>query len=653
MKHGMLRGLVFALLALASGGAMAQVDLAPFLKDMDFQDIKLSPTGEFYAATVPFGDRTSLVVMKRDGDAPLSRFSLGKNSHVQAFDWVNDTRVLLSVSEKFGQLDQPQGTGELYAVDADGSKPELLVGFRVAGGSGSHISGKKAEAVAAWLIATLPDDDRNVLIRVSPFGREALTRVEKLDVYTGRRVPVARVDIPQAQFAVDNAGVVRFALASKSDNLSRLLHRTGPNAEWTVVNDEATSKHVEGVLGFAPDNRTAYLLVEQDKGPDAVVAYDTVTRERRPLLRDAVVSPFGAIPSLAPPYAPVGVLFAGGGLRSAFFDPASPEARLYALLGEAFPGRGVVITSATRDGGLALVQVTDPTSVGDFYLFDTKARKATYLASRTRVFDPKAVGGVKPVTLQARDGLALHGFLTLPPGSNGRNLPAVILPHGGPFTIYDGPWFNPEAQMLAHAGYAVLQVNFRGSGNYGGAFVDAGARQWGLKMQDDLTDATRWLVSQGIADGGRMCIYGASYGAYAALMGVAAEPTLYRCAAGYVGVYDLPLLIDEERKSGRRLKTWTDEWIGSDPAALAQVSPNLVADRIKVPVFLAAGGEDKTADIEHTRRMEAALKKAGVPVQALYKPTEGHGFYTEQNRRDFYTRLLAFLSANIGGKTAR
>ena len=645
--------LAAAWLALASGVASAQVDLAPFLKDMDFKDIKISPTGEFYAATVPFGDRTSLVVMKRDGNSPLSRFSVGKNSHVQGFSWVNDTRVVLSVAEKFGQLDQPQSTGELYAVDADGRKPDLLVGFRVTNDSSSRIGGKKAEAVYASLIATLPDDDRNVLIRVSPYGREAQTRVEKMDVYTGRRVPVARVELPGANFGIDNAGVVRFALASRSDNLSKLLHRTGPNAEWAVVNDEATSKRSEGVLGFAPDNRTAYLLVEQASGPDAVVAYDTVSGERKELLRDESVDPFGVIPSLSPPYSPVGVLFAGGRLHSRFFDPASPEAKLYKLLEAAFPGRGVLITSSTKDGNLALVQVTDPTSVGDFYLFDVKNKKADYLASRTRIFDPKAMGAVKPVVVPARDGLKLQGYLTLPPGSSGKNLPAVILPHGGPFTIWDGPWFNTETQMLAHAGYAVLHVNFRGSGNHGRAHLDAGAREWGGKMQDDLTDATRWLAAQGIADAGRICIYGASYGAYAALMGVAKEPALYRCAAGYVGVYDLPMLVDEEQKTGRRMKTWTDQWIGSDPATLAKVSPNLIADRIKVPVFLAAGAEDKTAPIEHTRRMEAALKKAGVPVQALYKGLEGHGFYTEESRRDFYTRLLAFLAANIGGKVAK
>src|SRR5690606_18350126 len=176
----------------------------------------------------------------------------------------------------------------------------------------------------------------------------------------------------------------------------------------------------------------------------------------------------------------------------------------------------------------------------------------------------------------------------------------------------------------------------------------AGARQWGGTMQDDLTDATRWAIEQGIADRSRICIYGASYGGYAALMGVAREPGLYRCAAGYVGVYDLPMMHArgdiQERGSG---VTYLREWLGA-PDALRDVSPVNLAANIKVPVFLAAGGEDERAPIQHTQRMEAALKQAGVPVESLYYPREGHGFYADANRREYYTRLLAFLARSLG-----
>jgi dipeptidyl aminopeptidase/acylaminoacyl peptidase len=166
-------------------------------------------------------------------------------------------------------------------------------------------------------------------------------------------------------------------------------------------------------------------------------------------------------------------------------------------------------------------------------------------------------------------------------------------------------------------------------------------------MQDDLTDATRWAVDQGIADRNRICIYGASYGGYASLMGVTKEPDLYRCAVGYIGVYDLVVRRAKLSREGKRWETWASEWMGSEDS-LAAVSPNRIANRIKVPVFLAAGGEDEVAPIEHSEKMERALKAAGVPVETLYYRTEGHGFYTDEHQREYYTRLLAFLQRHIG-----
>jgi dipeptidyl aminopeptidase/acylaminoacyl peptidase len=311
----------------------------------------------------------------------------------------------------------------------------------------------------------------------------------------------------------------------------------------------------------------------------------------------------------------------------------------------------VRVTSETDDGSTALVRVSNDRNPGDYYLFDTRTLKATYGLSNREWLDPDDMNPVAPIEFKARDGLAIHGYLTRPKGSEGKRLPMVVMPHGGPFGIRDYWGFNEEAQILATAGYAVLQVNFRGSGGYGRDFRYAGARQWGGTMQDDVTDATRWAVGQGIADAGRVCLYGASYGGYASLMGVAKEPALYRCAVGYVGVYDLPTMHTagdiSERASGRN---FVNEWIGPRDQ-VAAVSPTRLADRIKVPVFLAAGGEDERAPIEHSRMMERALQKAGVPVETLYFDTEGHGFYLPEHRREFYTKLLAFLSRNLGGAT--
>jgi len=199
----------------------------------------------------------------------------------------------------------------------------------------------------------------------------------------------------------------------------------------------------------------------------------------------------------------------------------------------------------------------------------------------------------------------------------------------------------------------VLRLNFRGSGNYGIRYRNLGAQEWGGEMQDDLTDATRWAIDEGIADPERICIAGASYGGYAAaLMGVAKEPDLYRCAVGYVGVYDLPAWRADRARTANWLRNWANDWMG-ERDTLAARSPVNLAERIKVPVFLAAGGADTVAPLSQSKRMQRALEAAGVPVQTLYIDSEGHGFRREEHQRRYYAQLLAFLAEHLGGRTAR
>ncbi|NWF34000.1 S9 family peptidase [Stenotrophomonas sp. SAM-B] len=637
---------------LAMTGQAGAVDLEHYLRRDTFTDIKISPTGAFYAATIPMEDRTGLAIVRREDGKLIGSFVPPKNNHANDFDWVNDKRVLIGLAEKFGSLDEPQPTGELFGINADGGRGELLIGYRVQSrGPGTRIQPKKVEAVAAFMIDALPDQDRRVLVKVMPFSVDPFTSAERLDVNSGQRTPVARAPVQRADFVADGKGEVRFADGAAGDNVNKLYYRDGAGAAWKMVNDQGVSQRIERALGFSEDGRLAYLLVEQPSGPDTIVSWNPATDERRELLRDEVVDPAKVIYRRGTSI-PIGALYLGDTPRTRFFDETSADARLQRSLEQAFGGQAVFITSSSRDGRLAMVQVWSGSNPGDFYVFDTQAKKADLVVSRSQWVDPDTTAVVQPIALKARDGMPLHGFVTRPRGSEGKRLPMVVMPHGGPFFVYDDGAYDMESQLLAAAGYAVLQVNFRGSSNFGRAHANAGSREWGGAMQDDLTDATRWAVAEGIADGAKVCMYGASYGGYAALMGVAKEPSLYACAAGYVGVYDLPIMYTtgdiQRRGSG---ETYLREWVG-DRTALAAVSPVNLAGRIKVPVFLAAGGEDERAPILHTRRMEAALKKAGVPVDTLYYPTEGHGFYTDAHRREYYTRLLAFLSNSLGGQTA-
>ena len=653
MKRTDLRRWVIALLLYAIAGvAFAAVDLSAFVRKDKFTDIKLSPTGEYLAATVPMEDVTSLVIIDRSGTKVLGTFRPTKNSHVTDFQWVNNTRVVISLAEKFGLLDQPQPNGELWAINADGGQVDLLVGYRAGGRTtATNIEPKKVEAVAAFLTDTLPNDERAAVISVWPLtGGEPFTRAERLDVRTGRRSILARSPVRRGQFTTDNLGVVRLVSGAGSDNANKLYYRRGDGEDWRLINDENSSDRIEVPLGFSQDNALVYLQVEDKQGPDSIVAWNPVTDERKTVLRDAVADPQSVIYRNGTAI-PVGAVVMNGRHRTVFFDEAGAEARMYRSLEAAFGTDPLVITSSTQDGRWVLIRTWSGNNPSDFYLFDTVDKKASHLLSRSEWIDPATMAKVEPFSVKARDGVTVHGYLTSPRAASGAG-PMVVMPHGGPFGIYDSYEFNRDAQLLAAAGYRVLQVNFRGSGNYGRAFRHAGAKQWGGTMQDDVTDATRWAIAQGHADPNKICIYGASYGAYAALMGVAKEQGLYQCAAGYVGVYDLPMMYVtgdiQERRSG---ETYLRDWLGPRES-LAAVSPVNLADRIKVPVFLAAGGKDERAPIAHSQRMEAALKKAGVPVQTLYYPTEGHGFYTEPHRREYYQQLLGFLSGHLGGQTA-
>lgn len=643
--------LLLALLACAQAApAQAQVDLEPFLKEDPYQQLKISPKGDYLATTSPVEDRTVLVVLSLPDLKITASVGGDRNSVVDEFWWANNERVVVALADKFGSRDEPSPTGKLHAVNADGSKGRVIAspyeeeGMRL----GTGTTGQRYFLMSD----ALPNDDKNVLVEAIPFtSNDAYVRLEKLDIYTRRRTLVAAAPVRRASFVADAQGVVRFTYGADGDNTQRLYYRPTQEAEWTLVNDEKTSHHRQYPLGFSADGRTAYLQIEQSSGPDRIYAWNPDDGRYTEVLKDATVDPYRILYDLDN-RTPIGAQFMTDRVRNRFFDDQHPTARLYRSLEKAFSQDAFFITSVTDDRKLAVIYIWSDRNNGDYFLFDLVNKSAKRLLGRREWMNPALMPQNQAVSYQTRDGLTVHGYLTRPLKAPPGPLPMVLLPHGGPFGIFDTWSFDDDAAILSQAGYAVLRVNYRGSGNYGTNFTEAGAREWGGKMQDDLTDATRWAIEQKIADPKRICIYGASYGAYAALMGVAREPDLYQCAAGYVGVYDLNQTHRRQSNRSRSGRTWAGEWLGS-PETLAARSPVNLADRIKAPVFLAAGGKDERAPITQTKAMEKALEKNKVPVESLYYPNEGHGFYTAEHKREYYTRLLAFLARHLGGQPAK
>jgi dipeptidyl aminopeptidase/acylaminoacyl peptidase len=266
---------------------------------------------------------------------------------------------------------------------------------------------------------------------------------------------------------------------------------------------------------------------------------------------------------------------------------------------------------------------------------------------------PDEMSPMKPVQVRTRDGLVIHGYLTLPKGSNGKNLPLIVNPHGGPHGPRDEWGFNPEVQLFANRGYAVLQMNYRGSGGYGNAFEGKGYRKWGTTMQDDLTDSVKWAIGQGIADANRVCIYGASYGGYAALMSVVREPDLYKCTVGYVGVYDLDAQRDADFMAHESGRNYLKDAYPLEKSERMAQSPAYGVERIKTPILLVHGEKDVRVPIKNMHFLVSQLAKVGKkPDDVIVEKKEAHGFRDLQNQVNLYTKMLAFFDKYIGPKPA-
>ena len=315
----------------------------------------------------------------------------------------------------------------------------------------------------------------------------------------------------------------------------------------------------------------------------------------------------------------------------------------------------VAVTHMSRDEAKVLVRTYSDKSRGSYYYYDRTNGDFKKLADVSPWLKEEELADMKPIKYQSRDGLTIHGYLTLPKGVEPKNLPVVVNPHGGPW-YRDRYGFNPEVQFLANRGYAVLQMNFRGSTGYGRKFWEASFKKWGKEMQNDITDGVHWLIKQGIADRKRIGIYGGSYGGYAVLAGLAFTPDVYACGVDYVGVSNIFTLLQSIPPYWELGREMFYAMVGhpeKEKELLRAASPVFHADKIKAPLFIAQGANDPRVKKAESDQMVAALKKRGINVPYMVKNNEGHGFHNQENRFDFYRAMEKFLAKHLHGKVAK
>ena len=651
----LLTVMVFLCFSFTPATAEEPIPTREFFAHSQFQDMLISPDGEHVAFTFQEGSQVKLSVLNLERQELTTVFGFGENQHVQSFFWGNNERVVMRVGEVTGHLDNLGRVSHLYAANIDGTRREQI--FRV-GRAGFRI------------LSVLPEDERHILIARYHVEDGGQPKAHLLDIYRGRQRYQASQPSQDGirDLIADTAGQVRVALEvrdSDSNDGQGLVAHVRHHDEWRRVDFDHVREQspILSPLGFSADNQQAYFLSNHDMAENdrlGVFRYDFNTGDIELVYRHDSVDVSAGI--FGPQGELLGVLVRYREVPERIYFNDDDEASVFARsLSAAFPGQDASITSYTADGRRAVVRVHSDLTAGEFYLFDVESRQAGFLAAAMPGLDPNRLGRMEAVRMAARDGLELHGLLTRP-SPDAKNQPLIVQVHGGPFGIADHWGFHREAQFFASRGYATLQVNFRGSGNRGQDFQNLGRQEWGAKMQDDVTDATRWAIEQGIADPERICIFGGSYGGYAALMGVVRESDLYQCAVGYVGVYDLPWYRNGDnrdwfrqtgRDASRERERWLSSHIGDDQEALRAVSPVHNVDKIKAELFIVHGGNDVRVVVGHAERLRDALDDIGKDYQWMLKPEEGHGFTRVDHRVKLYDSMIAFFDKHMGENDRR
>jgi dipeptidyl aminopeptidase/acylaminoacyl peptidase len=636
-----LRPLVAATLALVAGATVAQtvspppvIPLRDFFRNIDRGYFRLSSDGKMLSFMQPaIGEdgktrRMNIFVQALDGSRP-----------------VGEPRQVTRESAR----DIPnyfwKGPGTLlYSKDVGGDENDHVVAVDAASGKVTDLT--PHAGVRAAVLDALPDDAEHILVQHNQRNKQIFD-VYRVNVKTGAATLVAQNPGNIVGWQTDHLGRVRMGVASDGVN-NTLLYRDGDSGEFKPLftTDFRTAVNPQF---FDADNKTFYAVSNRGRDKSALVRIDPAQPTRETVVFEhPKVDLDGAGWSRVRKTLTLAQYDVEKPARH-YFD--EPTRQVFQRLEAQLPGWSLNLQSGTLAEDKYIVAAASDRSQGARYIYDVKADSLTKLGEIAPWLPEAQMAPMQPVSYRARDGLEIPAYLTLPVGRPAKNLPCVINPHGGPW-FRDRWGFNPEVQFLANRGYCVLQMNFRGSTGYGRQFWEASFKQWGLAMQDDVTDGVQWLVQQGIADPKRVGIYGVSYGGYATLAGVTKTPDLYAAAVNFVGVSNLFTFMKTIPPYWEPFRQQMYAMVGNpddpaDKARMTATSPALNADKIKTPLLVAQGARDPRVNKAESDQIVEALKKRGVDVQYIVKDNEGHGFANEENRLEFYAAMEAFLARHL------
>ena len=599
------------------------IPMEDFFRNPEKSSFRISPDGNHIAYMKPWETRMNVFVLDI-ANSDERRLTSSKERSIYGFLWLGNNRI--------GYVKDDGGDENMhfYAVNIDGSNEIDLTPF---------------ENVKATIVDDLDDDPEHVILGLNK-RNEQIFDPYRVNVNTGQMEMIAENPGNISGWMTDHDGKLRIATTSDGVNTS-LLYR---DSELDPFKPILTTDFKEGVspLFFTFDNKNLYVASNRGRDKTAIYEFNIEKASEGNLIFEHEEVDVSSLTFSKKRKVLTGVSYTVAKTKRVFFDDWRQN--IQDKLESKLPGYEVGITSLSDDETRAIVVTYSDKSRGTYYIYDVDDEKLTELGKISPWLNEDQMADMQPIKYTSRDGLTIHGYLTIPKGSSGKNLPVVVNPHGGPWAR-DSWGYNSQVQFLANRGFAVFQMNFRGSTGYGRKFWEISFKEWGKSMQDDITDGVKWLIEQGIADPDRIAIYGASYGGYATLAGLTFTPDLYACGVDYVGVSNIFTLLETLPPYWELGRQMMYEMIGNpetEKEILEAASPIFHVDSIRVPLFVAQGANDPRVKQAESDQIVEALRARGVEVPYMLKEDEGHGFYNEENQFDFYREMEQFLMKHIG-----
>jgi dipeptidyl aminopeptidase/acylaminoacyl peptidase len=626
----MQRLAVFALLMpglIAVAEPPPKIPLRDFFKNPLSSSYLLSPDGNTLSYLAPWETRMNIFVRPTAG-GQAKRITSDKVRDIRDYFWKGNQFVV------YGQDNRGDENFHLFRIDLKTGEVKDLTPF---------------PKVRAELVDDLEDISENEIVMMMNKRNAEVFDAYRLNVATGEMKMVAKNPGRVDHWVTDHKG--RILAATESDGVNAtLLTRPDEKAPFKKVLSTNFRERVTPEF-YTFDSKEIYATSNIGRDKVAIVKIDpTTAKETGTIYQNPEVD----VDSLAFSKKRKVLTYAEYTTwreERKYLDPQTEK--MYSTIEQKLPGYQIDLVGNDHEEDKFVVAATSDRTPGSRYLFDAKTNELIKLVDVAPWLKEDQLAPMKPIEYKSRDGLAIHGYLTLPLGRDPKNLPTVMIPHGGPWAR-DEWGYDPEVQFLANRGYAVLQVNFRGSTGYGRKFWEASFKQWGKTMQDDLTDGVQWLIKQGIADPKRVAIYGGSYGGYATLAGVTYTPDLYAAAVDYVGISNLFTFMKTIPPYWKPFLDQMHEMVGDpekDKDLFTAMSPALNADKIKTPLFVAQGAQDPRVNKAESDQIVQSLRKRGVDVEYMVKDNEGHGFNNEENRFAFYEATEAFLAKHLKQKS--